>query len=254
MSLVGVIGVGHLIHHLTPGLMRAKSPPKLLLSPRKLGTAVALAERFGCEVASGNEEIVARCQTVLLAVRPTQVVEALRGLSWRAGQTVVSLCAGVTIAAMEPLAAPARVIRAMPVTSAEFGESPTCLFPADADVAALLEPAGPVITLAGEAQFESASVIACYYGWVQALIGEMTRWLIEQGIDPTAARRLTAAMTRAGATMVLERPQTPIDSLVQELCLPGSFTGQGLAVLRGRAAFEPWPEAADALLARMRNA
>jgi pyrroline-5-carboxylate reductase len=248
----GVIGVGHLMRHLTPGLLSGGSPPELLLSPRGAETAAFLARRYCLEVAPDNRTIVERCDLVLVAVRPFQVADATRGLPWRRGQTVVSLCAGMAIPDILPHVAPARVVRAMPVTAAEFSESPTCVFPADPAVNALLARAGPVIALAKEADFEAASVMACYYTWTQKLINKMTGWLTVQGIDEATARRLVAAMTRAGATTVLERPSDSLDSLVEELCRPESYSLQGLNVLGEHKAFEAWLAAANALLARMR--
>lgn len=250
--LIGILGVGHLIRHMVPGLFRSPNPPRLLLSPRGATTAGELSRRFGLEIASDNRALVERADMVLLAVRPQQVEAALTGLPWRPGQRLVSFVASTSTETLARLAPGCRIIRAMPVTSGEFGESPTTVLPDDAEVRRLLEPAGPVIPLAAESDFEAASVIACYYGWVQALIGEVTAWLQTEGIEAETARKLVAAMTRAGATTVLERPQDPLDSLVRELCLPGSFTGQGLDVLRGRKAFTPWHEACRALLDRMR--
>ncbi|MEZ5773275.1 MAG: NAD(P)-binding domain-containing protein [Hyphomicrobiaceae bacterium] len=253
--LVGILGVGHLINHLLPGLLRTDPAmrPSVLLGPRNAERAEALSRRFGCPVAADAADLVARSDVLLLAVRPFQVAEATAGLPFRADQTVVSLVAGTPIAAIAAAVRPARVLRAMPVTAAEFGVSPTCLFPADPAIEALLAPAGPVIRLAAEAEFEAASVIACYYGWVQALIGETTGWLCRQGLGEESARRLAAEMTAAAARTVVERRDEPIDGLVAELCLPGSYTGQGLQILGKADAFGPWRTAAEALLMRMKR-
>lgn len=250
---VGVIGVGHLMRHLTPGLLRGAERPRILLSPRSVSTAEELARQHGLEIAAEIRALVKRCDVILLAVRPHQLADALTGLPFRADQTVVSLLAGTPIAAVARLCAPANVVRAMPVIAGAYGESPTAIFP-DHDLArALLAPAGPVIPLSDEADFEAASVMACYFGWTQALIGAMTGWLLAQGIAEPTARSLVAGMTRAGATIPLMRPDVPLASLLEELCVPGSYTRQGRDVLEASNAFAPWLEACDALLQRMRK-
>jgi pyrroline-5-carboxylate reductase len=73
------------------------------------------------------------------------------------------------------------------------------------------------------------------------------------GLDPDIARHLTAAMTRAGATTVLERPETEVKDLVDELCLPGSITGLGLDRLKKDNAFAPWHKACAAVLKKLRE-
>jgi pyrroline-5-carboxylate reductase len=79
------------------------------------------------------------------------------------------------------------------------------------------------------------------------LIGEMTSWVSEHGLDPDTARLLVAQMTRAAATTVRERPDESIRALVDELATPRSFTLKGLEVLRETDAFTPWKNAAAAL-------
>ena len=95
--------------------------------------------------------------------------------------------------------------------------------------------------------FGPASTIACYYGWVQELIGEMTGWVADHGVDPDTARLLVAQMTRAAATTVRDRPDESIRALVDELATPRSFTLKGLEVLREADAVTPWKNAAAAL-------
>lgn len=250
-QVIGIMGVGHLIRHMVPGLLRAAVPPKLLLSPRGAETAGALSRRFGIEIAKDNHDLVESSQMVLIAVRPFQLAQAMTGLPWRDDHLVVSLVAGISIDTVQALVPRCRVARAIPVIAGEFGASPTCVFPDVPDVRRLLEPTGPIVPLAVESDFEAASIISCYCGWVQALMGEVTAWLQTENIDPDVARHLVAAMTKASGTVVLERRDEPLDRLVSELCLPGSFTGQGLDLLRDRKAFAPWREACQALLERM---
>lgn len=253
-TVVGIIGVGHLVRHLVPGLLRSGRKPKLLLSARGAAAAADLSGRFGLEIVADNARLVERSEVVLVAVRPFQVEEALSGLPFRSGQTVVSLCAGVPIALFERLAGPATVVRAMPVIAAEYGESPTCIYPENATTRTLFEPAGKVIRLASEDDFEAASVAACYFGWVHGLIGEVMAWMEHQGLAEPIARQLVAGMTIAGAKVVAERPGEGVENLIAELCLPESFTLQGFKVLQSSNAFDPWPAACQALLDRMRKA
>lgn len=231
----------------------AKGGQRFLLSARNRATSAELARGFGAEVVDDNADIVRRSDIVILAVRPYDAIAVATGLPWRAAQTVLSLCAGVGSDELAPAAAPARLVMAMPVVAAEFGESPTVLVPDDAQCRKLLDPCGPVIALDDESLFVPATVLACYYGWVHELISTMSEWTAAQGLPEASARLLVAQMTRAAATAVRERRARSIADLLAELATPKSFTLAGLDELRGGRAFEPWRQAADSLARRLRQ-
>jgi pyrroline-5-carboxylate reductase len=247
----GIIGVGHLIQHVLPALVKADAG--FLLSARNREIAADLSRRFGLEIVDSNQAIVDRSELVILAVRPVHAIEAMRPLALRSDQIVLSFCAGVSATALRSVIAPARLVMAMPVVAAAFGESPTLLFPDDATCRALLEPCGPVIALAADAQFAPGSVIACYFGWLHELIAQMIAWTESQGLDPAAARLLVAQMTRAAATIIRERTDASPAQLVSELATPRSFTLSGIEDLRREHAFEAWPDAASRLAERFKG-
>ena len=242
---IGIIGAGHLIRHMMPAMV--KTGHRFIVSERGRATSEYLAGHYGAEIYTDNQAIVNEADIVILAVRPFDAVSVCEGLTFGPRQTVLSLCAGIGNAELAPAIAPGRLVMAMPVVAAQFGESPTLLYPDDEPCRHLLAPCGPVLALNSEAYFGPASTIACYYGWVQELIGEMTGWVAERGVDPDTARLLVAQMTRAAATTVRERPDDSVRALVDELATPRSFTLKGLEVLREADAFTPWKNAAAAL-------
>lgn len=251
MTSVGILGVGHLIRHVMPALV--KTGYRFVLSHRSVDVVGELRTRFALDVREDLQSIVDEVDIVIVAVRPFQALEMCADLRFRDDQTVLSLCAGLTLGELAPVISPARPIRAMPVIAAEFGESPTLLWPDDAACRALLEPCGPVLAMRDEAEFEPASVAACYFGWVQQLIGEISDWTGEHGVSPETSRHLVAQMTRAAATLVAERTDVPVERLVAEITPPRSMTGLGLDHLRASNAFEPWREAADRVLSELKK-
>jgi len=242
---VGVLGAGHLIKHMMPSMI--KTGFRFLISERGRETSAELADQYDVEIFSDNQSIVDQSDIVVLAVRPFDAAAVCQSLSFADTQTVLSLCAGIPSSDLGPTISPAKLVMAIPVVAAQFGESPTLMFPEDSGCRALLELCGPVLALETEDSFEPASAIACYYGWVQELISHMADWVAAHGVDPDTARMLTAQMTRAAGTAVRERSDTPVAELVSELATPRSFTLKGLEVLREADAFTPWKKAADAL-------
>ncbi len=251
-DVIGILGAGHLARHLVPTLAEKFGSARLLLSPRGTATSAQLARDHGLEIAADNADLIARSRTILVSVRPFQVADALGGAPWTDEHRLISFCAGVPLETFARHAAPAEIVRAMPVTAGQYGESPTCLFPETDWARDLLEVFGPVIPLGAEDQFEAASVIAAYYGWVQALVGAVTDKTTAAGLDPDQARLLVSQMTRAAATTVRNETGHPIANLVDDLCLPGSITGHGLGVLRDRDAFSAWDAAFDAVLKKLK--
>ena len=246
---IGVIGVGHLAATLLAGWRRSGLPSEeVRLSPR--GHARRLAQAHGYALARDNADLVTWADAVLLAVRPGDAAQALRGLQWRSGQVVLSACAGVALEDLQAEAAPARVCRIMPLTAAGIGASPTTCFPPFAEIVPLLERLGPVIPLTREADFETATVSAAVYGWALSLIGASIDWAAAKGLPPETARQLSGATFAAAGRMACE-PGADVAALLAELVTPGGITERGLQVLEAHETRQGWNAASDAVLDKL---
>ncbi len=231
------------------GVVRAgHAPSGILLSPR--GHGLDLAQTHGFALARDNAQIVAECDLVLLAVRPGEAPGAVRDLQWRAGQTLLSACAGVTLASLD--AGPADVMRIMPITASKLGASPTLAYPDLPAARPLLDAIGTIIALQTEDQFEAATVSAAMYGWAQALIRTGADWTSAQGMDAADARQLVARTFTAAGRMIAEE-NAPMEDLLASLCTPGGITRAGLDHLEAKGVPEAWEGASDMILARLRK-
>ncbi|CAD5274327.1 Pyrroline-5-carboxylate reductase [Bosea sp. 62] len=252
MTRIGFLGVGHLAEEMITGLLRSGLPAgEMILSPRGLGPK--LAERHGIALAADNGALVAAAEIVLLATRPGDAVAAMTGLGWRPGQILVSACAGVPLADLRAAAAPAEVVRIMPLTAASIGASPTTVYPDLSALRPLLARLGAVIPLADEAGFETATVSAAIYGWAQVLIGLGRDWSLAQGLAPETARQLAAETFVAAGRMIAERPE-PVEALLTSLATPGGITECGLKVLEAGDVEASWIGACDAVLEKLTGA
>lgn len=246
---LGVIGVGHLSGSVLRGLLRAGHPvDEVILSPR--GQGRAMAARHGFSLATDNADLVRRSGIVLLAVRPGDAVAALQELPWRAEHVIASACAGVPIARLKDVAAPAEVVRIMPITASELGASPTLVFPMRPVLQPILSAIGDVIALEDEDQFEAATVSAAIYGWAQALIRDSTEWAGAAGLDPYTARQLMSRTFVAAGRMVAEQDAS-IDTLLSSLVTPGGITEAGLTHLDDAGVPAAWRGACDVVLRKL---
>jgi pyrroline-5-carboxylate reductase len=250
---VGIIGVGHLAGYLVEGLRRTDPDLGIVLSPRNAERSAGLAARFGAVVAADNQAVVDAVPLVILSTRPGDAVAACRSVAFRSGQTLISVAATLPLAALEPVVAPAAVVRAMPISCAAINQSPTLLYPDHPRARALFDLLGQVHVLPSESCFNPAVVIAAFYGWVYALLDEAVGWATRAGVPTTTARCLVLETVRGAAGMGLAHPDRDLMAMLDDLATPGGLTEHGLTVLRRRDALAAWTEALDATLARMRG-
>ncbi|MCP4328567.1 MAG: NAD(P)-binding domain-containing protein [Alphaproteobacteria bacterium] len=247
---IGFLGVGDMATYMVEGLCRDRRGDDIVLSPRNAGRAQALADAFGCRVAASNRDVVEAADVVILAVRPADVTAVVAGLPWRQDQSLISVGAGATLADLAA-AAPADIVRSMPVSCAAIGESPTAIYPDHAAAHDLFRRLGTVIVLPDEASFGAASVMGAFHGWTYGVIKAATDWVVAQNVPPEQARELVAGMMRGAAGVALAFPETPLDETLERLTTPGGITEAGFRRMAEERGLKAWPEACAAALRHM---
>jgi len=193
---LGFIGCGTLTEAVVRAIRRKGGGPPILLSPRSESLSVRLAAELpGITRAASNTNVIAGSQTVVLAMRPQQIDQALEGLRFSAGQTVVSFVAKLSIDELRRRVAPAReVCRVIPLTMIADGKGPIVLFPRVDAVARLFDGCGLVIEPETEEHvmaFGCASAVMSTYFQFQNTVVD---WLETRGVDPAAASGYVASM------------------------------------------------------------
>ena len=130
---LGFVGAGNMAEAIARGVLSAKlfGPEDLLASDPAAARRALFAEQLGIEAIDSNSDLVERCETVLLAVKPQVMGDVLAGLAGHvaADKLVISIAAGISTAYIgdalgEP---PRRVVRAMPNTPMLAGEGMSAL-------------------------------------------------------------------------------------------------------------------------------
>ncbi len=178
-----------------------------MVSPRNAERSRALAARFAnVGVASDNQTVLDRADTVVLAVRPQDIVAALDGLRFRREQMIISFVALLPMVRLQRLVAPAeRICRAIPLPSAALRTGPIALWPALPDVAELLGRIGTVVAAPTEELLEPLWATTALMAPFYEQLNQVTGWLATNGVpveivcglhDP-AVRRLEPGRDRA---------------------------------------------------------
>lgn len=256
---LGFIGTGEITRAIVHGLCRREASnfdtPDIVVSPRGAGQAHALAQRFErVTIATSNQEVLDRCDTVILAVRP-QVAEAvLSPLTFRHGQHIVSVIAMLPMARVADLVSPAtHVTRAAPPPPVALGRGATAIFP-DTDTAhSLFGRLGFVQATKSEDQLEilftATATMATYF----AMLETLTYWLQRRGLPPETAQRYTAELYGGlGDVARAECTRDPTE-LREDFSTPGGINEQLHAELRDAGVFENLDAALNAVIRRLQG-
>ena len=175
---------------------------------------------------------------VVLALKPQQLV-SLRTTAFAAyaPRLLISILAGVEVAALASLSAAQAVVRAMPNLPVAIGHGVVALHGAQGDAAAqqaaeaLMTPLGLVEWIAHEAQFDAVTALAgCGPGFVFRFADALAKAGEALGLPADQAARLAIATLDGSARMAAASDAAP-SVLANRVASPGGSTREGLNVL-----------------------
>ena len=236
-DVIAFIGGGNMATSLIGGLVTAGySAGKLRVAEPDASRAQALRDRLGVSVAPSAREIVAGAGTLVLAVKPQQMSEALRGLKPDADACVVSIAAGIRLDFLrEALGAGLHYVRSMPNTPALYGAGITGLYappgtPDDARVRAeiVLRAAGETVWLKEESELDAVTAVSgSGPAYFFLLVEAMREAGVALGLAPETAAKL-AASTCIGAARMIEAGTTDVADLRAQVTSKGGTTQAAL--------------------------
>ncbi|WP_298091656.1 pyrroline-5-carboxylate reductase [uncultured Sphingomonas sp.] len=175
--------------------------------------------------------------TLMLGFKPQQIDEVAPGLAGLRPRLLLSILAGVEVAALGDRFAADAIVRLMPNLPVAIGQGVTALHTPsdDADVRdaaeAFAAPLGHVEWVEDEGRFDSVTALAgCGPGFVFRYIDAMAQAGMVLGLDADQARRLAIA-TVAGASAMAAGADVSPATLADRVASPGGSTRQGLNVL-----------------------
>lgn len=249
----GIVGVGAIATAIVTGLCeRAQDAPRIVLSPRNAERVADLASRFPTvRIARNNQEVLDESSVVLLCLRPQDARSVLAGLKFSAHQAIVSAMAGIQIAALRGLVAPAHnVARVIPLPSVASREGATPVFPSSDAAKVLFDRLGTTIEIPHERAFEATSAstatIAAHFAYLNAIC----RWLVAQGVSEKAARQQVAA-TFAGLAVQLRGHVPDFAVEARDHATAGGINEQFLGDLQQARVFDVVESGLDRVLERL---
>ena len=253
-AYLGLIGVGAIAEAIVTGLCEgADRPPSIHLSPRSAERTSRLAVRYpSVRVVDSNQAVVERADAVLLCVRPQAAEIALSDLTFRTGQAVISVMAGVPTSALRRLVAPAEdLARAIPLPAVARRSGLTAIYPHHELARSIFDPLGGVIAVDDERALDALSASTATIAAHLAYLDTITRWLTDQGIPEADATRYVAAVFGALSETLLGSQPKDFGSLADEYATAGGINEQLLAALRHAGTFDTVERALDDVADRL---
>ena len=253
MSSLGFIGVGDLAEYTIKGLRLGGFEGNIYLSPRNAAMSAHLAETCNCQILESNQAVADLSECLIISTRPAHCLDALTDLTFKPKQLLVSVVAGMPIADLRgAVPVDVEVVRAMPVSSAQAGASPTLIYPENKRVSVLFDYCGDSISVDTEAAFDQGSVLACVYTWYFSLFEQLIQSTTNDALPADKAKQLVLGMAKGAASLALQKSETSGD-IAEAIASDGTFSKLGLDVLKENNAFAPWNEACELLMGRLAN-
>lgn len=240
---IGFIGGGNMAEALFGGLIAAgRDGATVLVAEPGEARRAALRERHGVVVTAHNRDVAARCDTIVIAVKPQVMADAVSPLAAVLAERrplLVSVAAGITLHSLDGFSGNGcPVVRAMPNTPALVGRGATALVANGAVSAAQRGVAEEILGAVGITTWlEEESLIDV----VTALSGSgpayfflvmdaLCRAAERRGLDGATARRL-CTQTALGAATLAQASDETLEQLRHNVTSPGGTTEQGVNAL-----------------------
>jgi pyrroline-5-carboxylate reductase len=237
---VCILGAGNMGRALLGGLLRSGTRAEFLsLGEPSTQARADIARELGVTGSADNLEAVRGAAVVVLAVKPQHVAAVLTPLAAALGASaalLVSVAAGVRIAALEACCPGVPVMRAMPNRPALVGAgvsgafAPEEVSPAHRAAAQrVLQAVGEVVWVKSEDALDTVTALSgsgpAYFFLLAELMAEAGS---ELGLDPATAARL-ARVTLYGAGLMANSVDGALADLRAQVTSPGGTTAAALA-------------------------
>ena len=243
----GFIGAGAMAEAIVSGMVQSGlcRGTDIVMSNRSTEKLERMHAQYGVAVASDNSLVMQQAEYIVLAVKPQQFPTMCEALQCKPGsrQTVVSIMAGLSIAAIEEKLGDCTVFRVMPNTPAKIGWGMTgvsCTERATDEqrqtVQRMFDSVGKTVLVEEHYMDALGAVSGCGPAYMYMFIDAVAKAAVKCGLPYEKAKNYAALTMIGAAEMVLNSLDTP-DVLRDKVCSPGGSTIEGVKVL-DNAGFE----------------
>lgn len=249
---IGFIGAGNMAQALIQGWLAKKlaKPEEIFVSNRTEGKLIKLTEQLGIVACATNEELIDKCDVVILAVKPQDMEAAVEPIAsaFTDDQVVISLAAGISLKKLKKLLPKNQhIVRLMANTPAKIMRGTFGYCTASSALAGsrgenlrvksfmerMFEPLGMLVKLDEGEQYEAFTVAtSAGVGFVFELMIYWQEWLEERGIDSELAQGMTVSTFLGAAELALQSMPQSVADLQSQVTSKKGVTSAGLLSMR----------------------
>jgi pyrroline-5-carboxylate reductase len=225
MKTIGIIGAGNIGGAIARALIKFGNYPgeKVAITRRKKDLLKDFIE-YGIKVKSSNSELIKDSEVIILAVLPGQAKDVLKEilpLLDSKKHTLISVVSAVSIAEIDLwIESKVPVVRIMPNTAIEVGESMTCIAGNDSKAEKLAEeifkPMGSTMIILEKLMPAATILAACGIAFFLRFIRAETQGGIQIGFHAEEAGKIAAQTAKGAAEILLttgNHPEREIDKV-----------------------------------------
>ena len=239
------IGTGNMNEAIMAGAIKGGfNPEQIIATDMRPERGQELEQRYDVATTTSNGEAVAEAETVVVGVKPYQLIDVLTEIApaLPKGAVVVSIAMGQKIADMEAaLGEGVAVLRVMPNTPAMVGRGMYAMTPGThcddeqlARARAILASSGDVLTVAEKDHDAVTAVSGSGPAYIFYIADAMIEAGVLLGLQRGLAHRLAVQTILGAGTMMAESDDSPV-VLREKVSSPGGSTVAALAELDQRA-------------------
>jgi pyrroline-5-carboxylate reductase len=237
-SHIAIIGAGNIGISIANGLAKSGRflPEHIILTRRRLHLLEDM-RTAGFNIQSSNTEAVKRARTIVIAVEPHQIDGVLTEISEDLNSEehiVISVVTAITIAQItRQVGEHVSIIRAMPNTAIEVGESMTCLASRSSDdrhtdlAESVFKTVGAIRWIGEEQMVAATALGACGIAFFLRAIRAASLGGIEIGFDSDTTLAIAAQTAKGAASLLLTLNKHP-EQEIDRVATPGGCTIAGL--------------------------
>ena len=254
MTTIGFIGGGKMAEAILKGLLSSNlvSKSEIRVFDVEASRREYLSKKYLISLEADNQKVASLSDVVILAVKPQNMSEAIRGLEIAKEKLLISIAAGIRLRFLEKAFPGLPIVRVMPNNPALVGAGITALTfgrstkEQHRDLAEkIFRSVGEVIMVEEKNMDAVTGLSGSGPAFVYLMIDALTKAGEKLGIDQKAAQKL-ALETVLGAAKTMKESGKSAEELREMVTSPGGTTIEGLKILEKRKFAEALIEAVRA--------
>ena len=231
---LGFIGTGKITSSILHGIFKSNFKSyKIFVSYRNKVISKSLKNKFrSITVLKDNQEIIDKCNTVILAVTPNIGLKIIKKLKFKSNKRIISLISTIDLYSLKKLTLSKNITRVIPLPPIEIKQGPIVIFPPNKFAKQFFSHLGSVIEVKNEKVlnnfWSTSALMAPYY----ELLNVSANWLAQKGINKNKAVDYITELFYGLSRDALNKKKKGLKRLVAESQTPKGINEQALRELK----------------------